>query len=211
MDLLDLATTALGIYSTVEGISSQRSMEASAERSVGVSESQAQFTQQMYDRVIDIYGTAEENLAEYYNSLTPEEYTARGLDAYDDQFQQAINTVQQTMAQRGIAGSGIEAQTMAGMEMQGALDRATIKQVSPQQWAIDQMGFVNMGMGAGNVAAQSVANSSTTLANIFQGQSNMFANQASSYGQAVGDIISAQRYSSAYNQPVVTQYPSIFN
>jgi len=204
MSLLGWGSLALGAYTAYEGSKASDAQAEAMSSATNVSQSQLDFSKSQYNRALDIYGDAEENLATYYKSLTPEKYKTMGLDAYDEQFKMAENTYQQNLAQRGLAGSGVEAEGMMGMQMQGAKDRAQISVQADQQWAQEQLGFVGMGMGQSNIAQQNIASSSTNMANTLSNQASVYGQQASAAGQGVGSLVSGAMYANAYNPGTVS-------
>lgn len=199
MSLLGWGTLALGAVSAYQGYkASENSADATAAATATSNEALA-FQKEQYARVQEIYGSTEENLSSYYNSLTPEKYETMGLDAYDAQYKQAESSWSQTMAQRGISGSGIEAEGALSMQTQGTQDRATISANADSQWAADQMSWLGLGMGQESVAAQGIAGAQANMTNLYSNQSNMYSQQASSAGTGVGSLISGAMYANAYN------------
>lgn len=199
MSLSGWGSLALGAYTAYTG--AQASSDASSASAAGtaVAQGQLDFAKEQYQNVLDIYGPVEQNLSEYYQSLTPEKYEAMGLDAYDNEFKAAETNWDAQMAQRGLSGSGIEAEGIASMNMQKTTDRANISASSESQWAQDQMGWLGLGTGAESVATTSMANSASNLASSYGNNANMYSQQASSAGAGVGSLISGAMYANAYN------------
>lgn len=204
MSLLDWTGLALGAYTAYEGSKASDAQTSAMRDASDISEASLAFQKQMYQHVMDVYGPTEQNLAEYYQRMTPERYETMGLDTYDEQFKLAEQQWSQTMAQRGLAGSGIEAEGLMGMQIQGAKDRASIAQQAPQQWAADQMGWLGLGLDQSGIAQQNIASSSSNLANIYSSQSSVYGQQASAAGSAVGSLFSGAMYANAYS-------PNTFN
>lgn len=198
MGLLEWGQLALGAATTISGISASSNQADAIDSSTQTATDQLDFAKQQYADYQDLYGEVNQNLSDYYTSLTPEQYTTSGLDAYDEQFKAAQSSWSQTMAQRGMSGSGVEAEGMLSMEAQGAQNRATIQQQAPQQWAADQMGYAAMGAGQSSIATQNIASSASNLSNIYGNSANVYGSQASAAGTAVGSMISNAMYANAY-------------
>lgn len=105
------------------------------------------FAQQQYNDWQEIYGPIQDNLAEYYNNLSPDTYAAQGIQYAEEEFARASEALNQSLAQRGITDSGVA----ASMEMSNQLDlartRADIRQKAPEVVANQQLGFLSVGMG----------------------------------------------------------------
>lgn len=142
------------------------------------------FEQQKYADWKNTYGAIEDNLAEYYGSLTPDYYEARGLEAFEQEREQELEKVRTTLAQRGIEDSGIAAAVELGMAQEAAETRATIRAQAPSLAAEEQRSFLQVGMG--QTPGQSL---SSTLAESAarKGTAATAAEQAA--GRAVGSAI----------------------
>lgn len=119
--------------------------KAEADAKAAKKESDDHFKAQMEDWEAT-YGGIEDNLSEYYNSMTPESFSAEGLEAYQKEFQTAMNQFQETLKQRGMAGTGMEASTLAQAELTRAEQRADIRREAPRQVAAEKRSFLELGM-----------------------------------------------------------------
>lgn len=146
-----------------------------------------------------IYGDLEQNLANYYNKLTPEQRTTRNLDRYDKQFKMAQDKVQQNLAQRGLMGSGIEQETFSQMEQQAIMDRLNIAEQAEQSVRNEQMGFLGYASGQGNIAAQALANTNAQAMGALANQQNNWNKIASMSGESAGNVFSALMYNYGRN------------
>lgn len=146
-----------------------------------------------------IYGDLEQNLANYYTNLTPEQRTNRNLDRYDKQFKMAQDKVQQNIAQRGLMGSGIEQETLAQMEQNAINDRLNIAEQTEQAVRNEQMGFLGYASGQGNIAAQALANSNAQSMGAMANQQNNWNRIADMSGQSAGNVFGALMYNYGRN------------
>jgi len=163
------------------------------------------FEQQKLDDWNETYGSLEDNLAEYYGSLTPEFYETQGLEAFQKEQQVAQDQIKTSLAQRGIEDSGIALALEHQTAQAGAEQRATIRAQAPVLAAEEQRKFLQVGMGQnpGDSYSQTLANRASVAAqtaNIAQQQAGQAVGQAiSSVGKATADYL---------NRPEPTTQPT---
>lgn len=133
--------------SVLSGVMGSRSASKANRAASAASAAQLKFEQEKYDDWKDTYGGIEDNLADYYGSLTPEYYEARGLEAFQKEQQGALESVRETLAQRGIEDSGVAAATEISFAQEGAQQRTTIRANAPSMAAEEQRSFLQVGMG----------------------------------------------------------------
>ena len=74
-----------------------------------------------------LYGNVEQNLADYYNNLTPDKLIAAGIQAEELGFAESKKQLITRLAQRGLGGGGLEADLIAKGEIGSAERRAEIR------------------------------------------------------------------------------------
>lgn len=142
------------------------------------------FNQQRYDDWKEVYGPIQDNLANYYSSITPDMYEVQGLEAFNKEFEIQQQRLDETLAQRGIADSGIAAQLDLQQELGAAESRAKIRMSSPALAAEEQSRFLQIGLG------QNPANSvAATLGNQAVLKAQNANQQQQVAGQAIGTAI----------------------
>lgn len=149
------------------------------------SEAEIAFARERYDDWKSTYGEIEDNLAEYYENLTPELLEVQGLEAFEQERDLALTNVRETLAQRGISTSGIAARAEIESELGGAEERARIRAEAPLRSAQERSRFLQIGLGqdpAGDV--QSALSGAARSAEARATQSAGLA------GQAVGSAVS---------------------
>lgn len=198
MSLLGWGSLALGAASIYQGYTASENQADAMAAGTAVTQEQLDFAKAQYEHVMDVYGPVEQNLSEYYSSLTPEQYKTQGLDAYDEQFKSARSAYETQMAQRGLTGSGIEAEGLLSQQMQGAQARANIAATSDQQWAQDQLSWLGVGLGQSNIAQQNIASSAANMANVYSSAGQTYGAQASAAGQGVGSLLGSVMQANAY-------------
>lgn len=146
-----------------------------------------------YDKLESIFGPIEENLGNFYNSLTPETFTAAGLQEQNQQFQEAKTNFNTQLAQRKLTGSGVGVAALKDMELQNAKEKATIRRDAPFKVADAKQGFLATRGGAGAppgpTDTSGVNASYGNQANALQQQANNASNTASSLYQSAGNLL----------------------
>ena len=171
--------------SVVSGVLGSRSASKATAASSASSAASLALEKKKYKDWKKTYGGVEENLSEYYNSVTPDYYEARGLEAFQKEQQFAIEQVNESFAQRGIEDSGIALASDISFAQEGATQRATIRTQAPALAAEEQLGFLQVGLGQN--PGQSYSRSLAEKANRDAGAANQ-ANAAA--GRAVGNAVS---------------------
>jgi len=118
-----------------------------------------------------IYKPIEENLSDYYSTLTPDSYEAKSVIDIQNAYQQQTRELSDAMEQRGLSDSGAWVQAQTDLAMGAARDKATAHTLAPQMVADQQSNFLKIGTGqAQGIQAQ--------LNDAYTNTSNMLNNQA---------------------------------
>lgn len=187
MPIAAAAPAIIGAVGAVGGavISSRASSKAS-KRAADAQNNQLNFDMERYDDWQNIFGGVQENLSNYYNSISPDYYIASGLEAFEKEREAQMGKLNETLAQRGLSNSGLAATVATEDAISSAEARAGIRREAPRQAREDQSRFLQIGMG------QNPGSSiSSTLGNIAVNAQTQ-ANQASqAAGQAMSSAISS--------------------
>ncbi len=97
------------------------------------------------DAWTEIYGDLEQNLADYYTNLTPDILEATGLQDEAESFAKAKKHYTTLIAQRGLGGSGLEADFLAKQEIGSAERRAEIRATAEETVREKQRSFLQGG------------------------------------------------------------------
>jgi hypothetical protein len=124
-----------------------------------------------------VYGDLQKNLGDYYNSVSGSSVASKQLSAQASAYAQADKELTQSLAQRGISGSGVEAAARTTMAMQKANQTAQIRATADEQAAQQKAGFLSLGMGQGTqllgIQTQQAGNVgsafNTAASNVLQG------------------------------------------
>ena len=175
---------AVAGVTAVSAYSSSKSASRDADNANAATAESLAFEQEKYDDWKETYGGIEDNLSDYYSSLTPEYFEAQGLESFQQEYQTAMTNVQSTLAQRGIEDSGIALATEVSGAQSAATNRATIRAQAPSLAAEEQRSFLQVGLGQnpGASYSRSLAENANRT-----GQDSRASQQAA--GQAVGSAI----------------------
>ena len=181
------AATAVAGATLVSGYMGSRSADKASDAASDSSAAQLSFEYEKYDDWKATYGDLQDNLADYYNNVTPEYYAAVGVEKFNEEFQIGMKRINESFAQRGIdPSSGISNSINSQAELDAAETRAGIRREAPRQANEDRSRFLQIGMGQnpGSSLSSSLANSATNKANSAN-------NAATAAGNAWGAAIPA--------------------
>lgn len=172
-----IGATAVGVASSASASSkASKSANAATAASSEASAAQLAFSKEQYEDWKSVFGDVQDNLAAYYKNLTPASIEASGVQALNTEYAAASKNLTQSLAQRGISSSGLEAQAMTDLAQKQAQDTANVRVQAPIIAAQEQMKFLSLGLGQG-------ANAVAGVNGAYQSQANLAASQASQYNQ----------------------------
>ncbi len=144
----------------------------------------AQYGQDNFDKYQRMLGPLEDSLNNYYSNLNPDELAAQGNQAAQQQYQGAMNQVNDQLAAQGIQNSGMNAQMGMQYGNQMAQTKAQNMLTADDRVAQQQAGWANQvagrsdqafnqynaGVGAQQNLANQYNNAYNNMANIYSGQ-----------------------------------------
>jgi len=188
------AATAVAGATLVSGYMGSRSADKASDAASDASDAQLSFEYEKYDDWNETYGPLQDNLAEYYNNVTPEYYAAVGVEKFNEEFQVGMKRIDESFAQRGIdPSSGIAGSVKSQAELDAAETRAGIRREAPRQANEDRSRFLQIGMGQnpGSSLSSSLANSATNKANSANNAATAAGNAWGAAIPAAGNAIEA--------------------
>lgn len=206
-----VGSAVVGAVSSASASSkASKSADAATAASSEAAAAQLEFEKEQYADWEKVYGPIQDNLSAYYNSLTPEKYEAQSIQAINQSYAAANTQITQSLAQRGIATSGLAAQAQVDLATKRAQDTATVRATSDQAVANEKMKFLSLGMGQYANTTAGVSNAYGNQANLAAQQSNMYSNQAFQAAQGVGTALSSGvnsylTYNAMQNQNLLLQ------
>lgn len=182
------------VGATVAGsVISSRSAKKASNKAAKSASNELAFAQQQYDDWQNVYGSVQSNLADYYDTLTPEYYATMGLEEFEKERSQALEQLDTNLAQRGIAAnSGIGLQLKTNMDTAAAETRANIRRGAEDAVMGQKQNFLQIGMGqnpagtVSNVLANQTANANNIANNANVAAGNSWGNTLNSIFQTGG-------------------------
>ena len=206
-----IGAAAIGAASSASASSkASKSADATTKASSDASEAQLAFSKEQYEDWKSVFGDVQDNLAAYYKNLTPASIEASGVQALNTEYAAASKNLTQSLAQRGISSSGLEAQAMTDLAQKQAQDTANVRVQAPIMAAQEKMKFLALGLNQGANAVSSVNSAYQSQANLAAQQSTMYNAQAaqasagvsSALGSGVNSYLS---YNAMQNQNALLQ------
>lgn len=175
---MPVAGAAVAAVGSVAGaVMSSRASSKASKRAAEAQDAQLSFDMERYDDWQNIFGGVQENLANYYNSISPDYYVAAGLEVFEKEREAQMGKLNETLAQRGLSNSGLAATVATEDAISSAEARASIRREAPRQAREDQSRFLQIGIGQN--PGSSVSSTLGSIATNAQTQANQ-ASQAAS-------------------------------
>ena len=206
-----IGSAAIGAASSASASSkASKSADAATKASSDASAAQLAFSKEQYEDWKAVFGDVQDNLAAYYKNLTPASIEASGVQALNTEYAAASKNLTQSLAQRGISSSGLEAQAMTDLAQKQAQDTANVRVQAPILAAQEKMKFLALGLNQGANAVSSVNSAYQSQANLAAQQSTMYNAQAAQASAGVGSALgsgvnSYLSYNAMQNQNLLLQ------
>lgn len=195
MSVIAAAVVGSAVVGAVSSSSAASSASDSADKATTASSeataAQLEFAKEQYTDWEKVYGPIQDNLSAYYKDLTPATIEAAGIQNINQQYAQANKQITQSLAQRGISSSGLEAQALTDLAQKQAQDIATLRTQAPMMAAQEKMKFLSLGLGQGANAVAGVNQAYGTQATLAANQSNMYNQQAAQASSGIGASLSS--------------------
>jgi len=178
---------AVSAGASIFGASKASSAAKSASKSQAAAEAAAlEFQQQQYQDWQDTFGPIQDNLSMYYQNINPDYYEATGLANFQKERQQQLADLNASLAQRGLASSGLAATVKRENAIDTAEQRAQIRTNAAQQAIADQSNFLQIGMSSNPASSYG-----STLSQIAQNKAVTAQNAQAAAGTAVSGATSS--------------------
>lgn len=198
---VDYALGAANIYSGWRN--SQQAKEASDDAR-DIAQQNLDMQKAAMERHIAIYGSVEENLAKYYQNLSPQKRAAQGIENYNKKYKLAMDKFKANLVSRGLMDSGMELETNLMFDLNRAAAENSIVNQAEQSVKQEQMNFLNMGNQLKTGIQSNQTNAMNTMANIY-------SNQANQHRQASGRAMQNISNIAANMEDRDWKFPSWFN
>jgi len=213
-----VVSAGAAIYSAYESgeqaDQAQSSQEQAMAQQQAIADEQMAYQQELRSQWDQTFGSVERNLSDYYNNLSPEKLTTAGVQANQESFQAVQKQLQQTLAQRGISGTGVEAQGLTQLAVSQAQQDANVRVNAPQQVAQQQQGFYSLGIPQKQAIQGGINSAYGSQMGVQQGAYNHYSNQYNqaqqaqnaAYGSLANVVGQTAAYYGAETQPQTQPY-----
>lgn len=188
-------TDAIGLTDNKGAKTAQKLAQQNSDFAAAIAAESIEFQKEQYADWKAIYGDVQENLGEYYKSLSSERLTSLGLQNQQKEYQAALKQIKATAAQRGITGSDMEFAATTSATLDNARARATIRTNAPAQVASEKAGFLSLGLNQGTQMLQTINSAYGTSVNqrssAFQGYLGQSSQLTLASMDAIGDVVGA--------------------
>ena len=167
-----------GVVSVGGAIMSSKSASKDRRAANNAEQAQLDFAKQQYDDWKAIYGPIEQNLADYYNNITPEYYETVGLEAIEAEYTVVREDLERSMAQRGLTSSALSTAVETDVGIEEAEAKAQVRRDAPRMAAEDKSRFLQIGKGS---------DPSSSLSNVLSQRSSCMRSRANQSSAAAGD------------------------
>lgn len=176
--------TAIAGAAIVGGVVQNNASKRATKAANNSAAAELDFAKKQYQDWQDIFGPVERNLSDYYNNLTPDYIASVGMQNVEAERGKALDRVNQSLAQRGLLGSGLEAAAIGDIELGAAEQKAQVRSDAPHQVAQQKLGFLSLGYGQNPAGVLQ-----NTLSNRAQSDRGYANSMQQAAGQAVGTAI----------------------
>jgi len=155
-----------------------------AQQQQGMDFQMANYEKNMQDvaQLEDIFGPIRDNLAKYYNNISPEMFQLQGKEAIESQYQRTQKNVDAMFSNNGMYSSGQHASAQLALESAREQLLGQNRQNAVNQYNQQEMNWLNWGTNqqnnlrnVANGQAAGIVNSNNNMANTVQQGGNMQA------------------------------------
>lgn len=191
------AITAAVVVAGVGAYSSSQASKSASRSAEQAAQAQAAGNQQAYDAARaelefamekqadwdKVYGPVQDNLGEYYKTLTPEKYEAMGVQKINEEYAKSQQNITKLLSQRGISGSGVEAASLVALDQSAATSKATVRATSVDQVNAEKKSFLQLGLGQASGINQLTTGGFNALGTVGTNAATQAGAQANTYNQ----------------------------
>jgi len=178
-----LLTAGIGAVGSIIGGNAQAKGAREASR---IQQAQLDFDKERYNDWKAVYGVLQEDLGEYYKNLTGQALSDREIEQIQLADQKAKDKLHRELAQRGIDGSGVEAQLDANNTYQTAMLKANSRATATDRANQMKQQFLALGVNQGGQIAGQMSQTSANMATTSMARGNA---NSTMWGGITGSLI----------------------
>ena len=204
-----VGTTAVAVGSQLYAADEQKkAMNDAANKQSAAAASELEFAKEQQAKWDEVFGPTQQNLAEYYNTLDPNDVAAQKVQSIQQGYQSYQENLDKQLAQRGLSQSGLSAETMGQGMYQAEQAKAQARLDAPREVAAAQAGFLGLGMGQQGATQSLMGQAYGNQQALASGQYNAAAGQYGSAVQGIGSAVGAGAQLYGYYKGQQTMQPA---
>jgi len=161
--------------------------------STALTKEQLAFQREQYEDWKDIYGELQEDIGTYYMNISGDRLAIEQIEAIQREGQLAQEEIDQSLAQRGLTGSGLEAEFLNMNTMGMAMEKAKVKADADELAMQRKMAFLGLGLGQGTdmlgINAQVANVGASNMAGVAQSSIRGYTDLSQANMNATGELI----------------------
>ena len=178
-----VVTAGVGAYSAYSSAEAGAQAADASKRANALAQQNLANQQQQLTQWNDIFGNTEQNLAKFYSSLTPEHYSALGIQSNQQASAKAKENITTTFAQKGLTGSGAELAALANVDYATAKANAETRRTAEEQSSAKQMEWY----AQGQTKYATINNTTQSAYNMAVSSENAYAKTLQGYADTTAD------------------------
>lgn len=178
-----VSNVASGVSAQRDANAAQKAQQDALNKMLEMSDEQIQLYKDQLDNFQSVFGNVEQNLQNYYKSLSADSVAAKEIQNLEVEFNRASTQINQQLAQRGLSSSGAAASANVTLATNLALNRASARSNAEQNVANQQLSWYTLGQQQKQTALSGLSNAYSQAIGLQGNLANYYGNQASSSGQ----------------------------
>jgi hypothetical protein len=131
---------------------------------------QLAYAKELQEKWEATFGPIQDSLSSYYQGLSADSEAARNLNALQQTYSSAKDTINKQLAQRGLSDSGLSATMTKELAFDKAKAETQAIMQAPVTVANQQMSFLGLGLGQQQANQQQTNSAYNTIGNVYANQ-----------------------------------------
>lgn len=200
-----VSNIASGISASQSATKAKEAQQDAINKMLEMNDEQIQLMKDQLDNFQAVFGSVEQNLKNYYNSLSADSVAAKNIQNLEVEFNRASTQLNQQLAQRGLSNSGASVAANTSLATSLATSRAEARSNAASQVANQQLSWYSLGTQQKQAALAGLNNSYSSGASLYGNLANLYGSQANQASTAATQSFSniGSTVSNAIGQSIV--------
>lgn len=183
------AQVATGIAGIFESRKARKEQARMQEKALELQRQQLAFQQAQYANWQSVYGSIQDNLSNYFNSMSADSRARQNITMLEQEYNRASEVLNANLASRGMAGSGAAVLGTTQLEQSRAVNRVNARLEAEDYVTNAKMQFLNLGLGQQAQLQNNISNTYSNMAQTMLGFAGNKGDQASGAASGGGSMI----------------------